>query len=109
MSRYINTEKYLQEKENLEENGHHWIRKPEIFNLSWDYNNFDLTFNPFATRVISVIFYDEWPKMESVKVKVCSQEQNFNDISFQMVVRKAEESIGKTHQNFEIIAKNAET
>jgi hypothetical protein len=72
MSRYINTEKYLQEKENLEENGHHWIRKPEIFNLSWDYNNFDLTFNPFATRVISVIFYDEWPKMESVKVKVCS-------------------------------------
>lgn len=108
MSRYINTEQYIREKENQEEAGQKWIRKPEIFNFSWDYNNFDSTFNPFATRQISVIFYDEWPKMESVKVKVCSQDQNLTDISFQMVVRKAEESIGRTHQNFEIIAKNAD-
>lgn len=108
MSRYINTEQYLREKENMEERGQKWIRKPEIFNFTWDYNNFDSTFNPFTTRQINVIFYDEWPKMESVKVKVCSQDENLTDISFQMVVRKAEESIGRTHENFEIIAKNAD-
>jgi hypothetical protein len=82
MSRYINTEEYLREKEQLEESGQCWIRKPEILNFTWDYNNFDSTFSPFATRVISVIFYDEWPKMESVKVKVCSQDPNLTDISF---------------------------
>jgi hypothetical protein len=74
MSRYINTEQYLQEKENMEEAGQKWVRKPEIFNFTWDYNNFDSTFSPFVTRQINVIFYDEWPKMESVKVKICSQD-----------------------------------
>ena len=76
--------------------------------MTWDYNNFDCTFNPFATKTITVIFYDEWPKMESVKVKVCSQEINLSDISFQMVVKKAEQTLGKSSQNFEIIAKNAD-
>lgn len=72
MSRYVNTEQYLRDKEHLEEKGINWVRKPELFNFTWDYNNFDCTFNPFATKTITVIFYDEWPKMESVKVKVCS-------------------------------------
>lgn len=76
--------------------------------MTWDYNNFDCTFNPFATKTITVIFYDEWPKMESVKVKVCSQDINLSDISFQMVVKKAEQTLGKSSQNFEIIAKNAD-
>ena len=40
---------------------------------------------------------------------IIDQNPNLSDVSFQMVVRKAEESIGKTNTNFEIIAKNAES